>query len=329
MAKKITKITIIILALITGYNVFAANLNENLAGRILLQVENKGEAWYINPNNLQRYYLGKPLDVLTIFKKLSLGISDSDIKSIPIGVIQSDGLDSDADGLTNYLENTIGTNINKKDTNNNSYDDKTEILNGYDPVNQGKIIFNQNLINRLKGRILLQVKNHGACWYLNPADGKRYFLGRPTDGFNLLKKFGLGITNSNLNKISVAYDSSKATSGNNINNKEENQENSEIKIDNTPYAVIQAVARNLRDGKDENVKQYCLPDWQKAISYGLGVLNSGQKVLLADILAIASPTETSDNEVTFTSQVYWQEKSYPVNFIVRKNEDGIWKLLNI
>jgi hypothetical protein len=328
MAKKLTKIIVIILSLLISSSVIAANLNENLAGKILLQVENKGEAWYVNPSNLQRYYLGKPSDVLTIFKNLSLGINDSDIKLIPIGVIQSDGLDSDADGLTDYLENTIGTNSNNKDTNSNNYDDKTEILNGYDPVNQGKIIFNQNLINRLKGRILLQVKNHGACWYLNPTDGKRYFLGRPSDGFNLLKKFGLGITNSNLNKISVAYNSSKATSENN-NNKEENQEDNEIKLDNTPYAVMQAVARNLREGKDENVKLYCLPDWQKAINYGLGVLNSGQKVLLAAIIAIASPTETSDNEVIFTSHVYWQEKSYPVNFTVRKNEDGIWKLLNI
>lgn len=32
-----------------------------LSGKILLQVEDRGEAWYVNPANLKRYYLGQKM----------------------------------------------------------------------------------------------------------------------------------------------------------------------------------------------------------------------------------------------------------------------------
>lgn len=48
----------------------------------------------------------------------------------------------------------------------------------------------------LKGRILLQVEDKGQAWYVNPGDGKRYFLGRPADAFKLMRRFGLGISNA-------------------------------------------------------------------------------------------------------------------------------------
>jgi hypothetical protein len=53
----------------------------------------------------------------------------------------------------------------------------------------------------LSGRILLQVQSHGEAWYVNPADQKRYYLGRPADAFELMKKLGIGITDNDLNKI--------------------------------------------------------------------------------------------------------------------------------
>ncbi len=43
------------------------------AGRILLQVENKGQAWYINPVDSSRYYLGRPADAFAVMRKLGLG----------------------------------------------------------------------------------------------------------------------------------------------------------------------------------------------------------------------------------------------------------------
>ncbi len=51
---------------------------------------------------------------------------------------------------------------------------------------------------RLKGRILLQVQAKGEAWYVNPVDGERYYLGRPLDAFNLMCRFGLGVSNQDL-----------------------------------------------------------------------------------------------------------------------------------
>ena len=50
---------------------------------------------------------------------------------------------------------------------------------------------------RLAGRILLQTQDKGQAWYVNPLDKKRYYLGRPADAFNLMRRFGLGISNAN------------------------------------------------------------------------------------------------------------------------------------
>lgn len=55
----------------------------------------------------------------------------------------------------------------------------------------------------LKGRILLQVESRGEAWYLNPLNNLRYYLGRPTDAYNLIRSLGLGITNQNLAAFKV------------------------------------------------------------------------------------------------------------------------------
>lgn len=56
----------------------ALSLAQRLSGRILLQVESRGEAWYLSPKNNKKYYLGRPEDAFTLMKKLSLGISEKE-----------------------------------------------------------------------------------------------------------------------------------------------------------------------------------------------------------------------------------------------------------
>ena len=55
-----------------------------------------------------------------------------------------------------------------------------------------------NLARRLAGRILLQVESRGEAWYVNPADYRRYYLGRPKDAFVVMRDFGLGIKHNEL-----------------------------------------------------------------------------------------------------------------------------------
>jgi hypothetical protein len=54
-------------------------------GRIFLQAEGNGEAWYINPVNRQRYYLSRPSDAFAIMRVLGLGIANADLNKIPVG----------------------------------------------------------------------------------------------------------------------------------------------------------------------------------------------------------------------------------------------------
>jgi len=56
---------------------------------------------------------------------------------------------------------------------------------------------NKALAKRLAGRILLQVQSKGEAWYVNPVNQAKYFLGRPADAFNIMRKLGLGINNKN------------------------------------------------------------------------------------------------------------------------------------
>lgn len=79
--KKIFKYIPILIAIIfslflfTDFSQAALNLN----GRILLQVEDKGQAWYVNPLDSRRYYLGRPDDAFAIMRSLGLGISNRDL----------------------------------------------------------------------------------------------------------------------------------------------------------------------------------------------------------------------------------------------------------
>ncbi len=47
---------------------------------------------------------------------------------------------------------------------------------------------------KFSGRILLQVERNGEAWYIYPVDNRRYYLGRPLDAFNLMRKLSLGVT---------------------------------------------------------------------------------------------------------------------------------------
>ncbi len=53
----------------------------------------------------------------------------------------------------------------------------------------------------LKGRILLQVESHGEAWYVNPNDGKRYYMKDGSTAYQMMRQFGLGITNTDLAKL--------------------------------------------------------------------------------------------------------------------------------
>lgn len=61
----------------------ATNLASQLSGRIVLAVQEHGEAWYIDPVSLRRVFLGRPEDALTLMRSYGLGITQADLEQIP------------------------------------------------------------------------------------------------------------------------------------------------------------------------------------------------------------------------------------------------------
>lgn len=62
----------------------------------------------------------------------------------------------------------------------------------------GASVYAQDILDIVRGRILLQVEESGEAWYVNPDDDTRYYMGRPHDAFELMRAFGLGIAHSEL-----------------------------------------------------------------------------------------------------------------------------------
>jgi len=187
---------------------------KHLAGQILLQVDSVGEAWYVNPQTLERYYLGRPDDAFHLMRKLGIGIQNSDLEKIPVGLISelknipyqklSRTEDLDQDGLSNALEDAIGTDRNHRDSDRDTYDDYTELTSKdhYDPLKaKAKIKIDADFTQKHLGKIFLQTEDEGQAWYLNPQDQKRYFLDRPADAFHVMRALGLGISNVDILNI--------------------------------------------------------------------------------------------------------------------------------
>ncbi len=179
-----------------------AQVRDDLLGRILLRVELRGEAYYVNPLDGQRYFLSRPEKAFLALRQFGLGIKSSDLQKIPLAFFSTDKNDSDHDGISDELEKALMTNPFAKDSDGDGFGDFEELKNGYNPLSddQTKIIDN-DFAKRLAGRILLQVENGGRAWYVNPQDNLRYYLGKPQDAFYLMKLLGLGINEDDLSQI--------------------------------------------------------------------------------------------------------------------------------
>jgi len=206
--KKIT-ITILTLLVLTLLYIFSpekvlsnSNLIDRVSGHILLQVEENGEAWYVYPKNNNRYYLRDGWSAYRIMKELGLGITNDDLYKITIGIMPVEyETDSDDDGLSDKLEESIGTDVNNSDTDSDGYIDSVEIKNGSDPLGIGIKKIDYSLVDRLRGMILLQVESRGEAWYLNPTDGKRYYMYNGISAYKIMRGLSVGITNRYLERI--------------------------------------------------------------------------------------------------------------------------------
>lgn len=137
-------------------------LSKRLSGKILLQVETRGQAWYLDPVSLKRFYLADGLSAYQALRQFGLGITNNDLNKIPVAPTSVLPLDYKAS--KNY---------------------------------------SNSLVNRLKGRIVLQVENRGEAWYINPDNGYKYYLANGEEAYKIMRNLSLGISNENIQSIAV------------------------------------------------------------------------------------------------------------------------------
>lgn len=110
------------------------------------------------------------------------------------------------DGATGWIYGTFIEVVSKTSTGNSieyaSYENKypSGSTVSPEPVVSEPVI-SGTLVSRLKGYILLQVESHGESWYLNPTDGKRYYMKDGAIAYEMMRSFGLGITNADLVRL--------------------------------------------------------------------------------------------------------------------------------
>lgn len=66
--------------------IFNKSFAKKHEGKIFLQVDRNGEAWYIYKG--YRYFLGSPSQAFKIMSQLGVGITTTDLEKIPIGVLK-------------------------------------------------------------------------------------------------------------------------------------------------------------------------------------------------------------------------------------------------
>jgi hypothetical protein len=80
--KKIFLALVLVVSFCLPLTTQAASLN----GRILLQVQSHGEAWYVSPTDSRRYYMGGPDTAYALMRKFGLGISNKDFNAVSISM---------------------------------------------------------------------------------------------------------------------------------------------------------------------------------------------------------------------------------------------------
>ena len=313
----------------TAAKVLAQSLDHRLAGYILKAVQSRGEAWYVNPADGKRYYLGRPADAFLLMQSLGTGIANNDLYKIPVGIIAYDDRDDDNDGLSNRFERALGTNPKKTDTDNDGYADKNEIENNYNPLNTSSLPIDDEFADNNSGKIFLQIESRGEAWYVNPADGKRYYLGRPADAWQIMRKFSLGITNQNLSRIKRQYLPIN-TSSPPKSNPTPAPKTPTAGL-GSPNASISGAAAAIRGGNSAEAIKYFTPELTKAIEYTMNFLGADGRFILGNILSGSILSSQTDTEAIYANEIYFSLGGYkvPVKFTIKKQPDGSWLIANL
>ncbi|PIQ67869.1 hypothetical protein CO173_03135 [Candidatus Uhrbacteria bacterium CG_4_9_14_3_um_filter_41_35] len=156
-----------------------------------------------------------------------------------------------------------------------------------------------NLTERLRGHILLQVENHGEAWYVHPTENTRYYMKDGNTAYEMMRKFGLGITNSDLVKLQTGDQSLLARLRGQI----------VLQVENHGEAFYIHPTENkityLKDGETA----YTVMREQS-----LGITNADlEKITSSEFTALSYNTQTTSNTTTSTTQTDLNISTVPSN----------------
>lgn len=148
---------------------------KNFAPGYYLQTDAHGELWQIKPDQSVTH-LKNPAKDLQLSRLHPQSITKNKLQGIPVGLLKYYGQDSDKDGLPDSLEKALGTDSKKKDSDNDGYSDKAELLSMHDPLSrsQKKLSPDFKLIAKLGNQVLLDDDNN--VWYIDSKTKRRYFI---------------------------------------------------------------------------------------------------------------------------------------------------------
>jgi hypothetical protein len=324
MFKRITIITTVLISCLALPAQANLSFEQNLSGKILLQAQSHGEAWYINPSDQKKYLLGKPDDAFNIMKLFSIGITNKNLMKIPIGLTETNALDNDDDndGLPNDLEKALGTDPAKTDSDNDGYDDKTEITNNYNPAGRGKMPIDLNFLKKNSGKIFLQVESRGECWYVNPTDNRRYFLSKPREALTIMSKLGQGISDNDLEKITTGHFHNQLA-------RPINDASANYQADANVESIVLQAGNSIRKNDADKVASYFIPAMGPIIKYTMNFLTAEGRLIWSQMLSGSSLLSSNNTERLYHNYVYFQGEKIEIKYHVRKQDGGQWLIANL
>lgn len=181
-----------------------------------------------------------------------------------------------------------------------------------------------NIAARLSGRILLQVEQNGEAWYVNPTDLRKYYLGRPKDAFDTMRNFGLGVSDSDLLKITTGYlqtgpTNTKASQGNSGDNGSRYH----------TYVLKNKVVRAIQDGDLEELKPLFIDDLQHSLEYTMEEYDADERSRWAAMISDSDFLEEEGDVLIYRTYVGFNNNTVEHDYRMKKNEEGTWQLLNL
>lgn len=166
----------------------------------------KSHVWFVDSSSGERFFVGSGADLLSVVRASAVGASAADVAGVPPAVVGDDGrADGDGDGVPDDTERLLGTDPFAQDTDADGQTDGAEIADGADPRAAGAPWpGNRRVINRLRGRLILDVTHGGSVWYVSLSEGRRYHLGSGEDAYRQALRLASPISDELLRDVPVA-----------------------------------------------------------------------------------------------------------------------------